>query len=106
MVSETHNKQVSLEEEAVALDLLFMHLKIEDMNISVKRNHLVAWDSLGNKWRDNEIYHFALNDCLAFKTDGTLMDGLCVADKYLTPVLHYATQRGVPILTVGHADQS
>ena len=106
MGREPYQNQTSLDEEINALDLLFMHLKMEDMNVSVKRGHLIAWDSLGNKWKDDEIYHFALNDCLAFNSDGTLVKGLCVADQYLNPVLHYASRRGVPILTVDNDDPS
>lgn len=90
-----------LEDEAYALEQFFLCLQIEDMSISIVGEHLVATDDCGNMWRDNEIYDFALNECLSFGSDGKLIDGLIVNDDYLNPILKYAELREVRIETVG-----
>ena len=47
-----------------------MSMKIEDISIEIRDNQLVAFDSDGNKWVENEIFDFALNECLTFGADG------------------------------------
>ena len=88
------------EDEAYALEQFFLCLQIEDMNISISDGHLVATDECGNVWRDNEIYDFALNECLAFGPDGKLIEGFLVNEDYLDPILKYAKFRDIHIDTV------
>ena len=75
-----------LEDEAYALEQFFLCLQIEDMNISVSDGHLIATDECGNVWRDNEIYDFALNECLTFGPDGKLIEGFFVNGDYRDPL--------------------
>ena len=82
---------------ANALDSLFMSMKIEDISIEIRDNQLVAFDSDGNKWVENEIFDFALNECLTFGADGHLIDGYCINEELLDQILHYAAQRDVKI---------
>ena len=91
------SKEELLVEEANALDSLFMGMKIEDISIELRDNQLVAFDSDGNKWVENEIFDFALNECLTFGADGHLIDGYCVNEELLDQILHYAAQRDVKI---------
>ena len=91
------SKEELLIEEANALDSLFMSMKIEDISIEIRDNQLVAFDSDGNKWVENEIFDFALNECLTFGADGHLIDGYCVNEELLDQILHYAAQRDVKI---------
>ena len=91
------SKEELLIEEANALDSLFMGMKIEDISIEIRDNQLVAFDSDGNKWVENEIFDFALNECLTFGADGHLIDGYCVNEELLDQILHYAAQRDVKI---------
>ena len=91
------SKEELLIEEANALDSLFMSMKIEDISIEIRDNQLVAFDSDGNKWVENEIFDFALNECLTFGADGHLIDGYCINEELLDQILHYAAQRDVKI---------
>ena len=91
------SKEELLIEEANALDSLFMSMKIEDISIEIRDNQLVAFDSDGNKWLENEIFDFALNESLTFGADGHLIDGYCVNEELLDQILHYAAQRDVKI---------
>ena len=75
------SKEELLIEEANALDSLFMSMKIEDISIEIRDNQLVAFDSDGNKWVENEIFDFALNECLTFGADGHLIDGYCINEE-------------------------
>lgn len=97
MKTERNVDLQALENEAYALERFFTCLKIEDIRIVVKNGHLVATDTCGNRWKDNQIYDFALNECLTFGPDGNLIKGFVVAADCLNPILEYASFRGVHI---------
>ena len=84
------SKEELLIEEANALDSLFMSMKIEDISIEIRDNQLVAFDSDGNKWVENEIFDFALNECLTFGADGHLIDEMCIRDRSGSVLRHPA----------------
>lgn len=101
METETDMNAERLEDEVFALEQFFCCLQIEDMEISAEDGHLMAMDEWGNSWVDEEIYDFALNECLSFDAGGKLIDGFIVNQDYLQPVLDYAARRGVEIRAVG-----
>ena len=55
-------------------------LKLDDVVLSYESDGvLLAEDSDGNKWRGKEFYLFLTEECLCFKPDGTLHEGLYVS---------------------------
>lgn len=97
---QDEEKEQLLIHEANALDDLFFSIKIFDIEIQIEGNQLIATDEDGNRWVENEIFEFALNECLAFGENGKLIYGLCVNQEALDLVRHFAAQRGVNIITV------
>lgn len=93
-------KEQLLIHEANALADLFFNIKIYDIDIQIKGNQLIAEDEDGNRWIENEIFEFVLNECLAFGENGKLIDGLYVNKEVLDMVRHFAAQRGVEIIRV------
>lgn len=98
--SQGEEKLQLLIAEANALDDLFFNIKIYDIDIQIKGNQLIATDEHGNRWVENEIFAFALNECLTFGEDGKLIYGMDVNQEALDSVRHFAAQRGVKIITV------
>lgn len=90
-----HRRELS--QEVDALSSFFIGIKIEDIEIAIKNEQLVASDSYGNCWTENEIYEFALNECLTFGADGKVIDGYDVNQENLDLVLYYAARRKVAI---------
>lgn len=71
-------------------------LKLDDVVLSYESDGvLLAEDSDGNKWRGKEFYLFLTEECLCFKPDGTLHEGLYVREDLLELYKEISTENGV-----------
>lgn len=75
------------DEKADTLDLFFSKAKMDDMYIEETYPQLIVRDDDDNCWTDGEIYDFVLNECLAWKPDGRLQDGLGAIPQELADTL-------------------
>ena len=82
-VADVEQRNAELEDMANFLDKFFAKQNIDDIAIDVKKGHMFAKDSEGNKWKDAELYDFIMNDVLAFDEDGNLSDGLAAAEPFV-----------------------
>lgn len=85
-----------LEDKSAFLEDFFWKQKIT-MDVWAEGGHLVAEDDEGNRWVDEEIYDFAVNECLCFNPDGSLSDGLAAAEPFAERLVKDAKEFGVEI---------
>lgn len=88
-----------LEDRAGFLEDFFWAQHIT-MGVNVLDGHLVATDDEGNIWTDEDVYDFALNECLAFNEDGSLSDGLGAAEPYAERLKADAKVYGVEVTSI------
>ena len=69
--------------------------KIDDIVVEFDGDTIVASDNDGNKWKGAELYHFLLDEVLAFDIYGNLMDGLDVNSNIIDSVKAFAKRYGV-----------
>ena len=89
-----------LNDMAKFLDKFFAKQKINDITIDVRKGHLYAKDSDGNRWKDGQLYGFILKEVLTFDEDGNLASGLGAAESFVDRLKKDASKFGV---TVGGA---
>lgn len=104
---EEHNLKMKVSENVLSNDdsldskadflISFFDAQLINMSIDVKDGHLLAKDDEANKWKDAEIYDFALNECLCFEKDGSLASGLAAAEPYVERLKADAKAFGVEI---------
>ena len=78
------------------LDAVFHALRMDDIFVKYTAfGNLIVKDFDGNRWKNEELYEFILNECLTFNPDGTLVDGLYMRDDLLKELKSYALMYGV-----------
>lgn len=75
----------------------FITQNMDDIQIIISHNHILAKDSQGNKWKDKEIYYFIFDECLDLDEEGNLLPGLDAAKRFIDKLKIDAADFGVII---------
>ena len=80
MLSALHNKNfyTIFEDTINACETEILYkvlraLKIEDVFLHYDNNNLIAEDSMGNKWKNEEFYKFLVDEAFVFNEDGSVL---------------------------------
>lgn len=66
-------KDSIFESEIQILYKVLRKLNIHDINLQISNNNLIAKDSMGNKWKNEEFYKFLIDETFVFNKDESVV---------------------------------
>ena len=82
------------ESEIQILYKVLRKLNIHDINLKVNHSNLIAKDSMGNKWKNEEFYKFLVDEAFVFNEDGSVVG---ISNDLLSEFKILAGQYGIKV---------